>query len=215
MKGLYNPRPVDDTPVNGQLAHGVTSNWAFDHAADLDAHTRNALEKLKTGRYHTFLGGYSDTDNLTADRLTSVPIVVPRNMTIDRIAVDVTAQAGQKIRLGIYNDGTNLYPGTLLLDAGEITLSGTGVNAITIDQALTKGVYWLAIISDGTPTVRSWNPFRGEPTVLGRDTASFNYRVANAYKADSYGALPDPFPASGSQNGLEPVTMAVRIASLD
>jgi len=32
MKGLYNPRPVDDTPVNGQLAHGVTSNWAYDHA---------------------------------------------------------------------------------------------------------------------------------------------------------------------------------------
>lgn len=38
MKGLYNPRPVDDTPVDGQLAHGVTSNWAFDHVADLEAH---------------------------------------------------------------------------------------------------------------------------------------------------------------------------------
>lgn len=31
--GLHNPRPVDDTPVDGELAHGISSNWAFDHAA--------------------------------------------------------------------------------------------------------------------------------------------------------------------------------------
>ncbi len=37
--GLYNPRPVDDVPVNGQVQHGVTSNWAFDHAADYGLHT--------------------------------------------------------------------------------------------------------------------------------------------------------------------------------
>ena len=38
--GLYNPRPVDDVPVNGQLTHGITSNRMFDHEADGDAHAQ-------------------------------------------------------------------------------------------------------------------------------------------------------------------------------
>lgn len=29
---------LDDTPVNGEVGKGITSNWAYDHAHDPDAH---------------------------------------------------------------------------------------------------------------------------------------------------------------------------------
>ncbi|MEN6546329.1 MAG: hypothetical protein ABFE07_09835, partial [Armatimonadia bacterium] len=32
------PGDVDDTPANGETAVPVSSNWAFDHAANLNAH---------------------------------------------------------------------------------------------------------------------------------------------------------------------------------
>jgi len=37
---------VDDTPVNGAAAVPVSSNWAYDHAADADPHTGYVLESL-------------------------------------------------------------------------------------------------------------------------------------------------------------------------
>ncbi|GAI01197.1 unnamed protein product, partial [marine sediment metagenome] len=54
--------------------------------------------------------------------LRALPLVVPRDITVDRIAVDieVAGEAGSKARLGIYRNGANLYPGTLVVDAGEI-----------------------------------------------------------------------------------------------
>ena len=31
-------RGIDDTPVNGEVTESITSNWAFDHDADANAH---------------------------------------------------------------------------------------------------------------------------------------------------------------------------------
>ncbi len=78
--GLYNPRPVDDTPVDGQLQHGVTSNWAFDHEADLSAHTYNPMQVMLVGQYMTGLpiGDAETTKALVADVLYAIPFPVPR-----------------------------------------------------------------------------------------------------------------------------------------
>jgi len=40
---LLKATDVDDTPVNGATADPVSSNWAFDHKADKDAHHSNIL----------------------------------------------------------------------------------------------------------------------------------------------------------------------------
>ena len=37
---ITNPRPVDDTAVNGQTEEGITSNWAYDHAVNYDLHKK-------------------------------------------------------------------------------------------------------------------------------------------------------------------------------
>uniref|UniRef100_A0A6M3K0M4 Uncharacterized protein n=1 Tax=viral metagenome TaxID=1070528 RepID=A0A6M3K0M4_9ZZZZ len=47
MKYVFNPMTgqietvvdVDDTPVNGAATDAISSNWAYDHSADVDAHS--------------------------------------------------------------------------------------------------------------------------------------------------------------------------------
>ena len=73
-----------------------------------------------------------------------------RGATFDRIAVSVqTADAGKSMRLGIYaDDDLDGYPDRLVLDAGVVDLGSTGVKAITIDQHLSAGLYYLAMLGD-------------------------------------------------------------------
>jgi len=163
------------------------------HEADLDAHTRNLWEVRRTTAIYyppqigTRPGGATGTVLDAANRLFAMPFPIAVDRTADRIVCNVTVQAGQKIRMGIYSNGVNMAPGTLLLDAGEVTLSGIGEIAITIDQALPKGLYWVALVSDGTPAIREVNtnclPLPGSGT-------------NGVYVAHTYGALPDPFGAA-------------------
>jgi len=36
--------PIDDTPVNGELTHSISSNWAYDHTASATAHAAAASQ---------------------------------------------------------------------------------------------------------------------------------------------------------------------------
>ena len=183
------------------------------HAADLAAHTLNIGQIFRTGEYLPagFLLGYT-TSAIQADRIIARYLWVARNITVDRIAVYVATAgaAGTVIRLGIYNNGTNLLPGSLLLDAGTVAVDSTGVKAITINQALTKGLYWLALFSDGAPTLgahaSAWSP-------IGMDNSIQNTK-AHWYKDTAYGTLPDPFPADASTFSFM-YSIFVRVASLD
>lgn len=187
------------------------------HGADLDAHTKNLFEELRTGEYHITLFGGRATASLTANTLYALPLLVARDMTIDRIAIQVTSAgaAGTKARLGIYELGTNLYPGALLLDAGEVDVDGTGVLAITIDQALTKGIYFTAVVSDGTPQLRSVIADDLTSPLFGLLSTNFNIHHNLWSVAHTYAALPDPFTAGGSLGRLDPFKVPVRVASLD
>lgn len=207
---------VDDTPVDGATTAPVSSNWAYDHAAALDAHTRDMGQILRTGEYVVPVP--ADTTrirSITADRLYGVLLWLARDITVDRIAIDVTiaGAGGTKARLGIYNVGTNLYPGSLLLDAGTVAVDATGVKSITINQSLTKGLYFTALVSDGIPTIAGlwarWSP-------LGVYSVAFNGgQQVQWLKAQAYGALPDPFTAAGGMSTLTAAGIYVRVLSLD
>ncbi len=194
--------------IEGQLA---------DHIARLDAHTYEAFSILRTGEYYVgYMVGNTISISVTVNRLIAVPLIVSRDMTVDRICiyVQVAGAAGKKARLGIYNNGTNLYPGTLLLDAGEVAIDSTGIKAITINQALTKGVYWLAIVcNDGNLDIKGIaNIFLAPPLSI----HDVYHHVSNGqwYVAHSYAALPDPFTAGGTLT-YGSFLVPVRVASLD
>lgn len=205
---------VDDTPVDGATTVPPSSNWAFDHAADLETHTKDMHEILITGQYHMMDYGALTNLSLAADQLEAVPFIVSRDMTVDRIAIIIQASGagGTKVRLGIYEGGTNLYPGALLLPAGLVDADSTGIKAITINQALTKGLYWLAYLTDGAPALRASHSSLFSPLGLNAD---FLYVNSHWRVARSYGTLPDPFTAGGALQKQNRGHIALRIASLD
>lgn len=200
---------LNDVVINGIRTDLVT------HAADLGAHTRNPRQELKTGEYYT--GCPVEvwvTSQFAANRLYGLPFHVARDATYDRITINVTTvNSGQNIRLGIYELGTDLYPGALVLDAGTVDVSGTGVEAITISQALTKGLYFVAAVADaGTPVIKGYYPGKSP---MG-DCRSALDAVPNACwdVAFSYAALPDPFTTGGATSTLA-FAIFLRLASLD
>ncbi|MFH1002850.1 MAG: hypothetical protein V1780_01745 [Chloroflexota bacterium] len=203
-----------------KLAGELLEGQLADHEVELDAHIRSPWQELRTGEYHLFVPFITENASVavTADTFYAVPITIPRRLTVDRIAIRVAgaAGAGKKARLGIYGDGTNLYPGSLVLDAGEVAVDSTGVKAITIDQLLDKGRYWLALVSDGTPTVYASVDTLVSP--LGLVETGFNALYVYWSVSFTYAALPDPFTgggvknSSGNQRGW---AIPLRLKSLD
>lgn len=181
---------------------------------DLDAHTYNIGQKLRTGVYLPgYMGFIPSSGALIADRLYAVPLWVPRAMTIGDLVIQVTVvDVGLSCVLGIYNDGDNLYPGTLLVDGGEVSVNDVALVAAAVDTAMTKGLYWLALLSEGTPTIKNY-----ETTypILGFRSTDLGYRETGWIATLNYqSTLPDPFTASGTLARPSPV-IAVDVDSLD
>jgi len=198
-----------------KLAGELLEGQLADHIARLDAHTKNPREVGRTGEYiqpFVLAGSYLTQTAMVANTLYAVPFLAARDMTVDRIAVNViTVASGKSARMGVYKDGTNLYPGSLLLDAGEVSVDTGGVKAITINQALPKGLYWLTIVSNGTPTIRTiYYPH----TILGINSAHTSFQVGWSV-SHSYAALPDPLTAGGGITVDHPFCIALRLASLN
>jgi len=186
------------------------------HEADLDAHTKNPLEVVTIGEY--FSGGCqvsSTARDALANYMYAMPFIVPRNITIDRIAIQVTtAAAAKSARLGIYNDGTNLYPGTLKDDIGLVSVNATGVIAASKDVVLTKGFYWTVALFEANTSIRGSASIL---TQLGWVATDFLYYNRGWVVAQTYGALPDPFTAGGViSSGASGVGFILcRVKSLD
>lgn len=183
------------------------------HEADKAAHTLNPLETLRTGVYVSTIIGTIGAGGYSADKIRVSPFIVIRALTIDRIAIEVTAASagGTKARLGIYKNGVNLYPAELLIDGGEVAVDSNGVKAVAISQALTKGIYWLAITCDAAPIIRDITPAFTflDIAAANLSTVSIGWTVAAVYAA-----LADPYPAGGAVMSLPPLILP-RIASLD
>lgn len=77
------------------------------------------------------------------------PIYVRNTTTFDRIAVSTAGSfsGSASIRLGIYSNGTDGKPNTVILDAGTVTATAPNtLYQITISQTFTEGIYWLVCV---------------------------------------------------------------------
>ncbi len=112
---------------------------------------------------------------------------------------------------------SSLQPVALMVDAGTVSLTGTGVKAITgLSTVLTPGWYATCWSTNGTPTMRlCFGLVRGAPILAAMGANSIiNYW----YKASSaYGAYSNPPPApdtaagaSGAANGTWSQTIVMQ-----
>lgn len=145
--------------------------------------------------------------------------------TYDRIAVSSTVAAVSTYRLGIYRALTEAESDTQygfpfglapLLDAGTVNMNNTaGVQAITINQFLDEGIYWLAVLCDSytaQPTIHTCNyGSNTQPQIFGLSVNSSSLGRFNL--GLQYGTTMTPgalatFPTSSiSESGVVPRIM--------
>lgn len=176
---------------------------------DSDLAETRTLKELadRTGLFKYRRVGAYFTSRLTGNSLENmlVPVnaidalsfIVPVSQNFDRIAIRVTTAVAGNCRLGIYADNEDIYPGALILDAGEVNTGTTGVKEIIIAQNLTPGLYWLARLFSAQPYIKGV-PEASIIPIIGMD-ASLSGRPAVGWRKNyTYGVLPNPFPADGS-----------------
>jgi len=115
---------------------------------------------------------------------------VATQITIDQLLLEVTTAVAGSIRLGIYSADTDWQPVALILDAGTVDCSTTGVKSISINQTLSPGRYLLVLVSDVGPTVRvvrGGNRYAGLNTAIGTSAM-----IMSLYRAFTFAPLPDP-----------------------
>lgn len=185
---------IDDIPGSGDISYhrqvgtGTIECW------------------YPAGVVATANGALGSTTGASAGNLIhALPFYTGRGGTLDRLGVDWISgtTANHRLRLGIYatTSDTDLYPGSLIVDGGEMLgTGGTGVRSVTISQALSPNkLVWIVAHSPVTssPTYRLLGGHNcpaifGWPSTFGNSAARSWLTVTQ-----TYGALPSSFPAVG------------------
>lgn len=148
-----------------------------------------------TGRYYGPVVAQSASGTLTNNLLSVMPLVVPEAKTLDRIGIHVTSPiAATVIRLGIYST-TSALPDALVLDAGTIDSSTGGGKEITISQALTPGLYWLAAAAQGGAPASLIASTGHMPAIGATGVQDWSAQYRGYSRASVTGALPSTFGA--------------------
>lgn len=111
-------------------------------------------DELGIGEYTNGTAGSNTTAVVAEGVMRLYPFMIYKDMTIDYIACEIVTTpggAGSVTRLGIY-DNVDGIPTNLVLDAGTVATTGTGMASIAISQALTAGIYWMTAVSQGAST---------------------------------------------------------------
>ena len=163
------------------------------------------------GWYHGMNGTSADTPGV--DVLVAQYFPVHLDATYDRIGVSVQAGAASgKARLGIYRDADeDGYPDALVLDAGEVDCSTVGDKTITIDQHLSAGLHFLAMVVNSADIMFWTNRVPETPSPLGLGTG-IGYPIYVYRAGMAYGTLPSSFPGAASPAN-DAWSLALRLAN--
>jgi hypothetical protein len=140
--------------------------------------------------------GTAGTFTLTANTLYAFPFIIDQPLRIEDISTVIqTAVGGTTVRLAVYRDGGNFYPGKLVprTDQGTLSSATTGVKTNTFEpMKLIRGIYWAVIQSNGAPAPRS------QGKVVSYKALGFNPTTLEAYTgwqySLAYAASPGIFP---------------------
>ena len=152
--------------------------------------------------YASFItGGAQTTQGLaSANSLRAFPFYVPRLSRFDRIAMRVTtAGTGTtpRVRLGLYKDNGNVYPSSLVFDAGEVDVSTNGVKEVTLNASLPEGLYWIVLVGQDTTLLAvAATPNTDHYPIVGYESDLSGTPLHAWAHVQTYGALPASYPTS-------------------
>lgn len=222
-KSLYDANSVvtataNDTPIVTTMAAGTVLGRR--QTGDIDDVTyaqiiadtggNPYLMQPKTTEY-TYTPHVSRTTAANVlQRMYFVPIWIWSPWTADRIGVEVTAGGATSVmRLGIYTS-TDGRPDSRVLEAsGTQDGNSTGLNPLTISQALTEGQYWLAVVAQtAVCTLRTMNAhtFNNVPSTAPSGSGLIGGWIQNSVS----GALPSTATPVASGNNISPLVFLRR-----
>ena len=120
---------------------------------------QEAGARMRPGLLYSAPSGSVAPGAVALDRLSAVPIFVPRRVTVDSIGVTVVEESGvigSSAMLAIYRDaadGYGGYPGVLVHDSvGIVPTDSAGYGESEIPSVvLNPGLYWLAFVAHVAP----------------------------------------------------------------
>lgn len=166
---------IGDGATNGGTLIGPDGNFALGHRAG----TRYSSATM----FSTPSGS-----TMFANVLAYVPFCCGKKARFTEIGLQVTAAGTGSVRLGIYKNGAG-QPTDLVLDAGTVAVTSTGVKTITIAQTLEPGWYWLASVfqSGGSPAAIASVTSVSHPSIGFTTNPGVQQGMFQAY---AYGTLP-------------------------
>lgn len=157
------------------------------------------------------VGGTLPLLSPAASTLYAMPFIEARGGTADKLGIYLAANgaAGAKARWGIYTStdqaAGNLYPFTLVVDAGEVAVDAGAPVAkkVTLGVAQTLGrglLYWLVFQTDTGVAGMSVNALgvANMLPVMGIDNTLNSITAGALSVGRAYAALPATFPASAT-----------------
>lgn len=157
----------DDTspaPINITASATVEITDAAQHISPAPSTLIPPVSGFSGRIYSSYTNRTLSNVVMVANKLYAIPFPLKAPALISSVFlynIVTAAAAGSIARIGLYNCGVNTLPGTVLIEGnGTLLVDATGLNK-TIPLAVAKlipaGKYWMAIISDGTPTLAGYN----------------------------------------------------------
>lgn len=214
--------PVQRTPVRATWLDGVDDTLvdlagAGGRVPSLEALLALLSPTTPAGQWFAATSPNNQaTGAIPNNTMRVAPWLVLRTLSIDRLLVDVSAagEAGSKIRVVIYGDNGTGYPGSLVLDAGQVAGDAIAVPTLTVALTMPPGLYWIGGGSQSAPTtlptVRiiggGWNP--PVRLLLGTGTPAAGITTCGYSQSSVSGAAPTPFTATFATTNAVPRILA-------
>lgn len=128
---------------------------------------------------------------LASSTIYLLPVMVARAMTINTVAVNVTAPGANGVVIGFYTANADGTPGALLYQTSSIAVITTGIKTATgLGWTLQPGLYWLAVLSTTTATLQAIAAGALPPVGTSMSAIYTHWRL-------SASSLPNPAPSTG------------------
>jgi hypothetical protein len=201
--------PTDEVTVTYKTSHATLFEDTVAQGAEVSITAQRLMGRhpgFRVGAY--YISPFRQVSATTTAVGSNLLFAHPMSFGIqlcDTLAMECTVALGNT-RMGLYKyDYTTGLPGALIVDAGAVALT-VAIKELTFTQKVV-GDCWIASIFDAGPTMRSGTG----ATSAWIGAADFQTVRLGIQVSQTYGPLPDPFPAGGAVSALAPL-MAMKRA---
>tara|TARA_R110002126_G_scaffold51939_1_gene141848 strand:+ start:21535 stop:22371 length:837 start_codon:yes stop_codon:yes gene_type:complete len=148
---------ADDTVLTADAAEASGVKWAAGGGGAetdrFDAISQATISNMSIPLGPVTLSPIGSAVNSTisnAGFILYYPAYIPKTITYNNlyITVHVSATAGDDVEIILYSYGSDGLPDVKVFESGAISLNGTGLKTVVVDQELTAGRYWVGYLID-------------------------------------------------------------------